>query len=61
MGRTARPHEEAKVESFRKDPAYAAAYLNAVLADGDEEEVIATLRYLAKAFGGVRGWPRRQS
>ena len=55
MGRTARPHEEAKVESFRKDPAYAAEYLNAVLADGDQEEFMVTLRYLAQAFGGVSG------
>ena len=55
MGHTARPHEEAKVESFRKDPAYAAEYLNAVLADGDQEEVMVTLRYLAEAFGGVSG------
>jgi probable addiction module antidote protein len=53
MGRTSRPHEEAKIESFRKDPAYAAEYLNAVLADGDQEEVMVTLRYLAQAFGGV--------
>ena len=55
MGRNARSHEEAKVESFRKDPAYAAEYLNAVLADGDQEEVMLTLRYLAQAFGGVGG------
>ena len=51
MGRIARPHEEAKIESFRKDPVYAAEYLNAVLADGDQEEVMVTLRYLAQAFG----------
>jgi probable addiction module antidote protein len=53
MTRTARPHEEAKIESFRRDPAYAAEYLNTVLADGDQEEVMVTLRQLATAFGGV--------
>ena len=55
MGRTSRSHEEAKIESFRKDPAYAAEYLNAVLADGDQEEVMLTLRYLVQAFGGAGG------
>ena len=55
MGQIARPHEDAKIESLRKDPVYAAEYLNAVLADGDKEEVMVTLRYLAQAFGGVGG------
>ncbi len=53
MTRASRPHEEAKIESFQKDPAYAAEYLNAVLEDGDQEEVMVTLRQLAQAFGGV--------
>ncbi len=53
MTRPIRPHEEAKVESFRNDPAYAAEYLNAVLEDGDQEEIMVTLRQLAQAFGGV--------
>ena len=53
MARASRPHEEAKIESFRKDPAYAAEYLNAVLEDGNQEEVMVTLRQLAQAFGGV--------
>jgi probable addiction module antidote protein len=48
-----RSHEVATVESFRKDPQFAAEYLNAVLADGDQEEVMLALRRLAKAFGGV--------
>lgn len=30
-----RSHEAATIESFRKDPAFAAEYVNAVLADGD--------------------------
>lgn len=48
-----RSHEEAKLASFRNDPDYAAEYLNAVLEDGDQEELLETLRYMAKAFGGV--------
>jgi hypothetical protein len=31
-----RSHEVATVESFRRDPHFAAEYLNAVLADGDQ-------------------------
>lgn len=50
-----RRHEDATVESFRQDPRFAAEYLDAVLADGDQEEVLTALRYMAKAFGGVRG------
>jgi probable addiction module antidote protein len=48
-----RSHEAATVESFRKDPQFAAEYLNAVLADGDQEEVMLALRRLSQAFGGV--------
>jgi len=48
-----RSHEAATVESFRKDPTFAAEYLNAVLADGDQDEVLLALRRLALAFGGL--------
>lgn len=48
-----RSHEEATIESFRKDPHFAAEYLNAVLADGDQQELMTALRYLAQACGGV--------
>lgn len=50
-----RSHEDATVDSFRRDPKFAAEYLDAVLADGDQEELLTALRYMAKAFGGVRG------
>lgn len=50
-----RSHEDATVESFIRDPKFAAEYLDAVLADGNQEEVLTALRYMAKAFGGVRG------
>lgn len=48
-----RDHESATIESFRKDPHFAAEYLNAVLANGDQEELMVALRYMAEAFGGV--------
>ena len=44
-----RSHEEATIESFRKDPQFAAEYLNAILEDGDQEELLIALR--SKAFG----------
>ena len=48
-----RSHEQATIESFRKDPRFAAEYLNAVLEEGDQEELMVALRYMARAFGGL--------
>ena len=45
-----KPHEEATVESFQKDPKFAAEYLNTVLEDGDQEEIMVALRYIAAAY-----------
>ena len=58
MTRTVKPgssrsHERATVESFRRDPTFAAEYFNAVLADGEQDEVMPALRRLSQAFGGV--------
>lgn len=53
MDKTTKSHQDAKIESFRKDPSYAAAYLDTVLADGDQEEILLTVRYMTKAFGGI--------
>ena len=50
---SSRSHEEATIESFRKDPSFAAEYLNAVLEDGDQEELMLALRRMSKAFGGM--------
>ena len=36
------------VELFRDDPALAAATLNAILADGDQGELLVTLRQMTK-------------
>jgi len=49
-----RSHEDATVESFRKNPAFAAEYLDAVLENGDQEELMLALRRLSEAFGGVQ-------
>lgn len=47
MAKTHRSHEEATVEMFRKDPALAADYLNAVPEDGDETDLMLALRTLS--------------
>lgn len=44
-------HDEATIESLGKDPGYAAEYLNTVLEDGDQEELMIALRRIASAFG----------
>ena len=49
-----RSHEDATVESVCEDPAFAAEYLNLILEDGDQEELMLALRRLAEAFGGVQ-------
>jgi probable addiction module antidote protein len=48
-----RHHEDATVDSFRRDRSFAAAYLDQVLAEGDQEELMLALRRLSQAFGGV--------
>ncbi|MDR2819274.1 MAG: addiction module antidote protein [Desulfovibrio sp.] len=44
-------HEEATIASFRRDPDFAAEYLNTVLEDGTQEELMLALRRIAEAFG----------
>ena len=46
-------HEDATIEEFKQNPQEAAAYLNAVLEDGDQEEIMLALRRVASAYGGV--------
>jgi probable addiction module antidote protein len=38
---------------FRDDPAFATAYLNHVLLEGNSEDLLLALRYMSEAFGGV--------
>ena len=46
-------HDDAMAELFADDPKLAAATLDAILADGDQGELLVTLRQMAKAFGGL--------
>ncbi|MFZ6640256.1 DNA-binding protein [Undibacterium sp. TC4M20W] len=46
-------HDEAMAELFQNDPAYAVQLLNSILEDGDQGELLITLRQMTKAFGGV--------
>lgn len=48
-----RAHDESMAELFREDPAFAAKYLDDVLNDGDQADLLIALRQLAQAFGGV--------
>lgn len=43
-----RSHDDAMAELFRDDPALAAATLNAILADGDQGELLVALRQMGK-------------
>ena len=52
VSKLSRPHGAATIESFRKDPAFAADDLNTVLEDGDEADRLQALERVAKAFGG---------
>ena len=48
-----RSHERATIASLKRNPRFAAKYLNSVLEDGDQDELMAALRRMAEAFGGV--------
>ena len=49
-----RKHDEAMAEIYREDPAYARQLLNSILEDGDQGELLMTLRQMATAFGGMQ-------
>jgi probable addiction module antidote protein len=48
-----RAHDDAMAELFRDDPAFATQYLNTVLEEGEQADLLVALRQMAKAFGGV--------
>ena len=48
-----RSHDEAMAELFREDPAFATEYLNSVLEEGEQPDLLVALRQMTKAFGGV--------
>jgi len=49
-----RSHDEAMAERFQKDPAYAVEFLNNILEDGEQAELLIALRQMTKAFGGIQ-------
>ncbi len=53
-----RSHDEAMIEIYRKDPAYAAYLLNDVLNDGDTDEIRHYLKMMNAAFGDGSGRPK---
>jgi probable addiction module antidote protein len=48
-----RLHDDAMAELFQTDPGLAAEYLNSLLQDGEQADLLIALRQMAKAFGGV--------
>lgn len=44
-----RTHDKATIESFRRDRKFAAAYLRAVLNDGNRTEIMTALQYSDRA------------
>jgi probable addiction module antidote protein len=48
-----RTHDDAMAELFREDADFATRYLNDILEDGDQADLLIALRQMAKAFGGV--------
>lgn len=48
-----RSHDEVMAERFHEDPEYAVLFLNSILEDGEQGELMIALRQMAKAFGGV--------
>jgi len=52
IAKPCRSHEDATIESFAKDPEYAAAYLNAMLEDGDAAELRVALERTSQAIAG---------
>jgi probable addiction module antidote protein len=48
-----RAHDEAMAELFRADPAFAIEYLNSVIEEGEQADVLIALRQIAVARGGI--------
>lgn len=48
-----RAHDDAMAELFREDPDFATQYLNDILEEGEQADLLIALRQIAKAFGGI--------
>ena len=51
-----RAHDEAMADMFRDDPDYAVQLLNSILEDGDQSELLITLRQMTKMQLGILIW-----
>jgi DNA-binding phage protein len=47
-------HDEAMAAVFRDDPEYALQLLSSILEDGDQGELLITLRQMTEAFAGLQ-------
>jgi probable addiction module antidote protein len=43
------------IEHYRDNPEYAVELLNAIIEDGDQQELMIALRQMSAAFGGMYG------
>ena len=50
MTQADRPHDEAMAELYRDDPAFTMEVINSILEDGDQAELLITIRQLVKAL-----------
>jgi probable addiction module antidote protein len=48
-----RAHDDAMGELFREDVGFAMRYLNEILEEDNQADLLVALRQMAKAFGGV--------
>ena len=49
-----RSHDEYMAKHYKQNPEYAIEMLNAILDDGEPNELLVVLRQMAKAYGGVQ-------
>jgi len=52
-------HEDALIQEMANDHELAAVYIDSVLADGDQAEVMLAIRRVTAAFGGVQAIAER--
>ncbi len=48
-----RLHDEVMIEHYRKDPEFAIGFLNYILENGDQAELMSVLGQMSVAFGSV--------
>ena len=47
-----KPHDEAMIKLYRKDPEFARQVINSILEDGDQAELLIVLRQMAHSLLG---------